>query len=89
MHQTVNDLDETFEFKAIESSTFDKGPENFVHGRLSRTGLEFWIYEDAAMYTIGERKKHFEAPDFTNSSQLMETFIGHVAKLLSKNQITS
>jgi len=88
LHRTVNDLGETFEFKTIESATFDQGPENFVHGRLARSGLEFWIYEDAAMYTIGGRKKHFEAPDFKDSSQLMEAFIRRVAALLSEHQAT-
>jgi hypothetical protein len=88
LHRTVSDLGETFEFKVIESATFDQGPENFVHGRLARTGLEFWIYEDAAMYTVGEHKRHFEAPDFKSPSRLMEAFIGRVAELLSEHQAT-
>lgn len=89
LHRTVNDLGETFEFKTIESATFDQGPEDFVHGRLARTGLEFWIYEDAAMYTVGSHKRHFEAPDFKDSSRLMEAFIGSVAALLSGQQATT
>jgi hypothetical protein len=88
LHRTVSDLDEAFEFKAIESATFDQGPENFVHGRLTKSGLEFWIYEDAAMYTVGKRKRHFEAPDFKNSTQLMEAFIRQVAALISEQRIT-
>jgi hypothetical protein len=86
LHRTVSDLGETFEFKAIESATFDQGPENFVHGRLARTGLEFWIYEDAAMYTVGKHKRHFEAPDFKSPARLMEAFIGQVAELLAKQE---
>lgn len=86
LHRTVSDLGETFEFKAIESATFDQGPENFVHGRLVRTGLEFWIYEDAAMYTVGTHKRHLEAPDFKSPARLMEAFIGQVAELLAKEE---
>lgn len=88
LHRTVDDLGETFEFKTIESATFDQGPENFVHGRLARTGLEFWIYEDGAMYTVERHEKHFEAPDFKDSSHLMEAFIARVAALLSEQQAT-
>jgi len=86
LHRTASDVGETFEFKTIESAAFDQGPENFVHGRLARTGLEFWIYEDGAMYTVGKHKRHFEAPDFKSPSQLMEAFIRQVAELLAKQE---
>jgi len=85
LHQTVADLGGALAFKAIESATFDQGPEKIVHGRLAKVGLEFWIYEDAAMFAVGERKRHFERPDFKDSSRLMDAFIREVAGELVKH----
>ena len=79
LEQTICDLGASFATKSIESSVFDQGPENYVHGRIAEVGLEFWIYEDAAMFSRGSRKRHFEPPDFKSSDLLMAEFIRQVA----------
>lgn len=87
LQELVADLGLELEFKSVESAQFeyreiDGGCEQFIHGRVAEKGLEFWIYEDAAMYSMDQRGRKFEPPDFDSEADLMKNFLENLASEL-------
>ena len=54
----------------------------YLCGTLPDLGIEFWIYEDEAMFSYNGGDERFEKPDYSSEKALIEAFVERILKHL-------